>query len=235
MDNDYREYLDGIKEWLDDTRDEQLESMGDFFDSRVDGYEEHMSNLKEYYKWLSDLIPEGTNKLLDLGCGTGLELDYIFKKNPGIQVTGVDLTKSMLDKLKEKHNKKDLNLICGDYFEVNLGEDCYDAAVSVESLHHFTLEKKAVLYKKIYDALKPGGIYIQCDYTAVNEEHEVMLYKEYLERRRKSNIPHGVFVHFDIPLTLEHEVQALKAGGFKEVKKLGALKEPQTQMIIAVK
>ena len=36
----------------------------------------------------------------------------------------------------------------------------FDAAVSVESLHHFTKEEKIPLYDKLRKALKPGGYFI---------------------------------------------------------------------------
>ena len=39
MDRDYLE----LKAWLEETRDEPLEAMGAFFDSRISEYEDHMS------------------------------------------------------------------------------------------------------------------------------------------------------------------------------------------------
>ena len=60
-------------------RPAKLEKMSDFFEARIDGYEAHMLNdikgLKEGYRKLAELIPVNTAKILDLGCGTGLELD----------------------------------------------------------------------------------------------------------------------------------------------------------------
>ncbi|NLO40597.1 MAG: class I SAM-dependent methyltransferase, partial [Ruminiclostridium sp.] len=63
-----------------------IERMDDFFTSCADGYDEHMLNNVEgcidgYVKG-AELIPEDVEDLLDLGCGTGLELDEIFKTRP---------------------------------------------------------------------------------------------------------------------------------------------------------
>lgn len=81
-----------------------MESMSSFFEARVDGYDEHMLNnvlgCKEGYIEMAKLVPPSCKTLLDLGCGTGLELDEIFKKLSDIHVTGIDLTQAMLDKLK---------------------------------------------------------------------------------------------------------------------------------------
>jgi len=69
---------------------------------------------------MAELLPRTAFNLLDLGCGTGLELNEIFKTHPNIKVTGVDLTKAMLDGLKQKHPDKDLTLIHASYFDYDL-------------------------------------------------------------------------------------------------------------------
>lgn len=215
--SDEKLYMNELKSWLHEESETPLEEMGSFFEKRVGGYEEHMSVWKEAYRKMALLVPESTENILDLGCGTGLELDEIFKVQPGVCVTGIDLCPAMLKKLKEKHGDKKINIICGDYFTVDLGKGLYDLAISFESLHHFTLNQKKELYKKIYDALKNDGIFIECDYIACCEEEEEILYSEYLRKREKIYGTEKGFVHFDIPLTAEHEIEALSFAGFKSV------------------
>ena len=36
-------------------------------------------------------LPESTGRLLDLGVGTGLELEAVFRRFPDVQVTGLDI------------------------------------------------------------------------------------------------------------------------------------------------
>ena len=78
--------------------------MDDFFTKRVKIYDKHMLNnaagCRQGYKKMEKLLPSNTKNLLDLGCGTELELDEIFKIYPDINVTGIDLTQVMLNKLK---------------------------------------------------------------------------------------------------------------------------------------
>ena len=105
-----QEYLD-LKQWLEETEGEPLETMGAFFDRRIGSYEEHMSPWKRHYEWLAGLISPLTRTLLDIGCGTGLELDSIYKKIPELQVTGIDLSAEMLAVLRQKHPHKSLTLI----------------------------------------------------------------------------------------------------------------------------
>ncbi len=74
------EYLRDLKQWLRDTADSPLEEMSDFFTKRLHGYEEHMSVWEESYQLFAEILPLECKKILDLGCGTGLELDRIWKK-----------------------------------------------------------------------------------------------------------------------------------------------------------
>lgn len=199
-----------------------LEKMDNFFTARVDGYDEHMkSNIEGadvFYGYTASLLPntEGA-KVLDLGCGTGLELEEFFEVNPSAKVTGIDLTQSMLDALKAKFPGKDITLVCGSYFDETFGEDKYDAAVSVESLHHFTKEEKIPLYSKLCKALTSKGYFILTDCFTFSDEEEISLREELLKIRKELDLPDGEFYHFDTPLTVEHEKEALLAAGFSSV------------------
>ena len=202
-----------------------LEKMGDFFDSRTDGYEEHQLNTidfaQEFYPFTAGcLTAESGTKILDLGCGTGLELDEFFALSPDAKVTGIDLAAGMLNELKKKFSDKDINLILGSYFDVPFGESQFDAAVSVESLHHFTKEEKIPLYTKLKAALKTGGYFILTDYFAMSDEEEITRRQELLRLRKEQNLPDGEFYHYDTPLTVEHEKEALLAAGFSSVEVL---------------
>ena len=84
----------------------------------------------------------------------------------------------MLNALRRKFPDKDLTLIQGSYFAISLGENCYDAVVSVESLHHFTQEEKIPLYRNVFRALVPGGFLILTDYFAESDEQEAFFRRE---------------------------------------------------------
>ena len=198
--------------------------MSDFFTARVEGYDAHMlknvGGCKEGYKKLATFIPRNTVKLLDLGCGTGLELDEIFKVLPGVEVTGIDLTKAMLDKLKEKHPDKALKLIHGSYFECDLGIEQYDIAISFQTMHHFSHEDKIQIYTKIYKSLKMGGQYIECDYMVELQEEEDYWYSANAKVREELHIPAGAFYHYDTPCTVSNQKKLFQLAGFSQVKEV---------------
>lgn len=211
------EYMKGLKGWLDSQEDTPLEEMGSFFGARISDYEEHMLEHWAFgYEYLAKLVPENAKHVLDLGCGTGLELDELFKLQPDVKITGIDLAPAMMEKLKGKHADKNLDLILGSYFDEPFPENV-DAVISFESLHHFTAAEKLPLFKKIYEALAPGGVFMNGDYFACCDEEETLLRETCDRRRAKQGIPAEQFVHFDTPLTEEHEMQILRDAGFTEV------------------
>ena len=100
-----------------------FEEMAAFFDARVDGYEAHMlknvAGSDRFYEETVRALPLSPGmRLLDLGCGTGLELDALYRLCPDARVTGIDLSGGMLGALRRKFSGKDLTLIQGDYFSV---------------------------------------------------------------------------------------------------------------------
>ncbi len=203
-----------------------LEKMNEFFDKRLDGYEEHQLNViesaNEFYPFTAACLPVNENAaVLDLGCGTGLELGYYFELNKTAKVTGIDLAEGMLKVLKEKFADKSLTIIQGSYFDVPFEKDFYDAAVSVESLHHFTKDEKIPLYRKVFEALKADGYFILTDYFAESDESEIFFRKELIRLKAEQGIDDNEFYHYDTPLTVEHEIQALKEAGFSTVEILG--------------
>ena len=199
-----------------------LEKMDAFFEARLADYDHHMltdiEGAGEFYPFTARCLPDGPQpKVLDLGCGTGLELQFYFARNPEAHVTGIDLSEGMLAALQAKFLDKHLTLIQGSYFDLPLGEHCYDAAVSVESLHHFTQEEKTILYRKVHTALKPGGYFILTDYFAHEDTFEYFCRAELQRLKAEQGIADDAFYHYDTPLTLTHETEALLAAGFSRV------------------
>ena len=202
----------------------ELLKMDDFFAALAPFYDEYMLNSVEGFPEscarLVKHIPGKTETLLDLGCGTGLELEELFKLFPDIRVTGIDITQAMLDRLAEKYKGKKITLICASYLDYDFGHEKYDCAVSLETMHHWTHEEKLMLYKNILSALKPGGRYIEGDYMVETQAEEENLFTERKRLREIQNIPDGDFYHFDIPCTVENQIKLFLQAGFSSADKV---------------
>ena len=202
-----------------------LEKMSDFFEARLDGYDSHMmTNIEcasEFYPFTAKQLPTAEHCcILDLGCGTGLELQEYYKLNSSAKVSGIDLSEGMLTELQRKFVGKDITLILGSYFDVPLGENVFDAAVSMESLHHFTKEEKVGLYSKLHIALKDDGYFILTDYFSLSDDEERMHRNNLIALKTEQGITDDEFYHYDTPLTVKHELEALVEAGFASVEVL---------------
>lgn len=201
----------------------KLEPMGAFFSARLNGYDEHMrteiEGAKEFYPYTASLLPtkQGTD-ILDLGCGTGLELEDYFTMGGKAKIVGIDLSEDMLAALKNKFVGKEIELYCASYFDVPFGTRRFDAAVSVESLHHFKAAQKLGLYTKLASALKDTGYFVLTDFFAETENEETFYFSELERLQREQGLDPNIFYHYDTPLTVNHEIEILTQAGFSEVR-----------------
>lgn len=208
----------------------QLEEMSAFFNKRSESYDEvHVAMIKdgaESKRVVADFLPEGTGNLLDIGIGTGLELEAIFRRFPDMRVTGIDIAADMMAKIREKYPQKDVTLLNMSYFDYDYKPESFDAVLSVMTLHHYTHEVKTALYRRIYEAVRKGGVYIECDYMLagknefVNRRRERELFREYDRLVSSQGLDNGLEYHFDTPCTLRNQIKMLKSAGFKKVEKL---------------
>jgi len=195
---------------------QKLEPMAQFFNTRAETYDEvHLSHTggRASKDVVAGLLPENARRILDLGVGTGLELEAVYARFPDIQVTGIDMAEDMLQKLLERFPGKDIEVIRGSYLGYDFGAARYDAVITVMSLHHLAPEQKAALFRRVLESLAPGGVFLNCDYYAKSRGYELRR-RGLLWLTRK---PPGS-VHFDIPLTARHELDIMRSSGFSCAK-----------------
>lgn len=206
-------------------RPKQPESMADFFDARSDGYDDHMrqsvSDFDAFYESIASPIPR-TNRpirVLDLGGGTGLELDSIFARAPCARITVIDLSAGMLARLRDRHDERldQLTVVQRSYLEVPLQKSVYEYAIAVMTLHHLLPRRRSWLYRKIRTALQSGGTYIEGDWMVSSSEE-----RAYLSRCREIGGTADTWAdgryHVDVPLATESVKDLLLEAGFSTVE-----------------
>ena len=103
-------------------------------------------------------------KVLDVGCGTGL-LSLKFLEKADCSIIGVDNSPKMMSIFQKKINDLKLsnriNLKLEDASSLNFYLDSFDIVASTVTLHH--LKDKYPSIKQIYNILKPEGRFILGD------------------------------------------------------------------------
>lgn len=200
------------------------EGMASFFNTRVSGYEDHMKENPNYHEEKLLLakqfdFTDGPVRILDLGCGTGLEIEYILEKAPNARFLGIDLAGDMLESIKSKYKDflNQIELVKASYFDYDFERNQYDYVVACSTMHHWLPEQKLLIYKRIFNSLKPGGKFINDDYLVPEAEAKAMLAK-YLQMKDSGVLKDGEFYHIDIPCSVKTESQILNDAGFRSVK-----------------
>ena len=135
-------------------------TVGDLiYDASIyDGMNTQMDDLPFYRKWLSQ---KPNARVLELCCGTGRLTIPLAKE--GFDITGVDLTPSMLEQAKRKAAEEglDIPLIEGDMRTLNLGASFNIVFIPFNSIHHlYRNEDLFEALKTVKHHLKSDGLFL---------------------------------------------------------------------------
>jgi len=101
-------------------------------------------------------MPKGS-KCLDVGCGSGADLEHLAEK--GFNTTGLDISPIAIDIVQKRLEAKNLKakLLVGDILNMDLGDEKFDFIADRGCLHHIENEKRTIYADVIEKAIKPGG------------------------------------------------------------------------------
>lgn len=98
------------------------------------------------------LLDHRHQKVLDVGCGTGLMCAKLAAR--GCQVHGVDLSTAMIERA-QRCNDPRITFIQGDAEELPAGDHSFDAVVNLISFHHYPNPARAAAeFRRV---LRSGG------------------------------------------------------------------------------
>ncbi|MGA9290291.1 MAG: class I SAM-dependent methyltransferase [Anaerobacillus sp.] len=107
---------------------------------------------------LKEMIPNLEDKhVLDLGCGFGWHCRYA-RHQQASSVIGVDLSENMLQKARELTNDPLISYIKMPIEDIRFQNSQFDVVISSLAFHYIKSFKS--ICEKVYDCLKPGGIFV---------------------------------------------------------------------------
>jgi len=137
-----------------------------FFNNTANSYDVivHWTTFGKDSFWKNKILEQlSTEKtVLDLACGTGILTKQIAQKIPQAEIIGVDITKTYLEKAKEKLNSyRNISFVNQDAEKLNLGRkfDCITASYLPKYC------EPDILIKTCLNHLNVGGKIILHDFT----------------------------------------------------------------------
>ncbi|MDD2786235.1 MAG: class I SAM-dependent methyltransferase [Patescibacteria group bacterium] len=184
-------------------------------------------NYEKMHQSVIDLVNTTSEKpvLLDLGIGTGKTALHLLNKYPQAVIDGFDISPKMIEqgKTRLRDNLSHVHFIEQDIKDLELKEKHYDAGVAVLSVHHLTGEQKKELFKKIFNHLKSGGIFVLGDIVKFDSEKETIAKEEewraFLIKNLGTKEGQYWFDNYkeeDLPSSVNEQLQWLRDAGFSD-------------------
>lgn len=122
----------------------------------------------QFYSGAVELLPfesDASIRILDLGAGTGLLAAWVRRQFPKAMLCLLDFSEAMLAQARERLGNELTEYVREDYTTGPL-HGSFDAIVSALSIHHLEHPEKQKLFRRIYDALRPGGVFVNAEQVA---------------------------------------------------------------------
>jgi trans-aconitate methyltransferase len=209
--------------------------LGQLFDAGASSYDAARRNLvpcfDAFYSSALDIIGEwaagaSTPAVLDLGAGTGLFSAMVAARLPQARIHLTDVSDAMLAGARRRFEDAPASRVSfevSDYAEGSLGGP-WDLVISALSIHHLTDEAKRALFARVFDSLRPGGLFVDADQvlgpTPAAEARYKRLWDEAvlgsgIDRREYDRAVERM--RHDRCAPLEAQLDWLRAAGFADV------------------
>jgi SAM-dependent methyltransferase len=106
------------------------------------------------YRQFARHLPAGAVKVLDVGCNTGRGGSALKAQCPGLQLHGLDLLQSRLDRLPRDVYA---GTVCGSATQIPAEDETYDAIVAGEFIEHLLPMDAHRFVADAFRVLKVGG------------------------------------------------------------------------------
>lgn len=106
------------------------------------------------YRQFASFLPAGPLRVLDVGCNTGRGGAELKRVRPDVQLFGLDLLQSRLDRLPRDVYA---GTVCGSATQIPSEDDSYDAVVAGEFIEHLLPMDAHRFVADAFRVLKVGG------------------------------------------------------------------------------
>jgi tRNA (cmo5U34)-methyltransferase len=111
---------------------------------------------------LGPLAEGSLERILDLGAGTGLLTAMVAESYPAARFELLDGSPEMLDEARQRLGERVVAVYVQD-MAAELPQGPFDAVVSALAIHHLEDENKKLLFARVHEALRPGGVFVNAE------------------------------------------------------------------------
>lgn len=138
------------------------------YGSEQDSFLDAQTNLTDY---CMSLLPSVKGKvLLEVGCGNGVQTNYIYEKYSPAHFRAIDLNADNIEIAKQEAKLKGFEHVefCIDdaHSLATVEDNSVDFLINIESVFHYPV--KTDFFRQAYRVLKPGGSFVIADILTTN-------------------------------------------------------------------
>lgn len=166
-------------------------------------------------------IKDASPVILDLGAGTGLLSEFVLNKIGPASLYLLDESAEMLAKAQQRLAEYN-PLVFVQQMTEPLPSTKFHAVISSLAIHHLTDKDKRDLFKRIYESLRPGGIFINAEQILGPTEWQDQMFEDmHLNGARALGSDENEIraaqerMKIDRCATLEEQISWLREVGFK--------------------
>jgi len=117
-----------------------------YYDEISEGYDtlhmaEQLQKMTEIIAAMGADVPKKKDKLLDVGCGTGISTSVW-----ACECTGIDPSEKLVALAQKKYaGQENRKFLVGNAEELPFPDDTFDVVISITAIHNFTDAKKGIL------------------------------------------------------------------------------------------
>ena len=166
-----------------------------------------------------DILARTSPAVVDLGTGSGALAQRILRVRPKARLIGIDSDAAMLA-AATRRLRGNIHVIQEDFEQIHIPR-C-DVVSASFALHHIpTGRRKAAVYKRCFQSLRPGGMFVSADCflasSAIVKKRNRESWLNHLQRtytRKKAENFLKTWAKEDVYFTLDREIELLKDAGF---------------------
>lgn len=203
----------------------QYEAAGDIYELERYGRLPHMAF---YLRFRAEAITEAirrrfqdaeTLRILDAGCGTGVNLPHLRRSLPRATIVGIDLASRMLRHAREKTRTLagPVHLCRASCFELPCADASYDVLISTRFIHQFPHPLKRAAYREFRRVVRPGGLIIVEFYARPYARLHYLVPRRIAWWRQSDAPQHAPPEHYFVHYPTDAEVRDIVGADFERV------------------